>query len=561
MKRLLFLLIAVFLTMIPVAAFADSTLLDLTADQVTELLKVQIPTDTPVGEHWVEIQILDSNSKITNTKRVNFCIDDARVINWSDICLATPKAQPTKVIPVIKFHPKSPSEKAKETIAFLAIMTVLGSGVTSLQGVATSAARKVEESDALSQGAIVGIDVAEFAVMTRAARWGDRKKNWKNRFTSHINSKFSLFAFKTGRISPLASRIMQDGQHLRSMIGSFSWGIYPIALATAIISAGTTRFLAIPPSLLLVSILMIVGIVDSFAGFLAASIIFLGVLFTGNMTTKAQALTMVGLSALYFVPVLIASSIRPLRRLIDGVDSGWERITDYAIAGALTGFTISKMVSGLEGLSGRNFDIANHVNQLTLIGIGAVLLRLLLEDLASYLFPARLAANGFVTLQPNAAQRVFSLLFKIGFFILIAERFIGYSIALWVGTIMVFLPSVIGMAYGQKIKRAKTVGRWIPLGPLQLIIVILLGGILANVLHHYIPYSHRYVLVGFILFVIPAFLIGLLGLLADPEDAEGWRKGPVYKWIYRVGGVIVLIVIISLVAGADITANLINFLT
>jgi hypothetical protein len=57
------------------------------------------------------------------------------------------------------------------------------------------------------------------------------------------------------------------------------------------------------------------------------------------------------------------------------------------------------------------------------------------------------------------------------------------------------------------------------------------------------------------------FLFGRFGLLADPEDAEAWRKRPYYEWVYRFGGVLVFVAVIVLVKGTDITSNVVNFFT
>jgi hypothetical protein len=334
-----------------------------------------------------------------------------------------------------------------------------------------------------------------------------------------------------------------------------------VAAVTAIVAGISTNHLSAPPTLLLMAILLSIGVIDAFAGFVAATILFIGTVVTGNANDLGTLLTAFAIGTLAYAPGLIASSIRPLRRLITSADSVWERITDYLVTGALTGYTISLILSGINALNSQSFDIATNPTPLVLISIVAVFVRLALEDIALYLFPSRLRANAVHYAPPRTGQKFISLLFTSTLFVFVAERFVGFSITLALGTAIVFLPVLIKIMLGGRIRVSKAVGRWIPLGPLQLLLLVILNGLIAIILTQYIPDSHRYVVWSFILFAIPTFIIGLISLFANPEFAEEWRTTSVGRFIYRLGGVAVFIGLIFLVKGTNIATSIYNLFT
>jgi len=152
----------------------------------------------------------------------------------------------------------------------------------------------------------------------------------------------------------------------------------------------------------------------------------------GEFSTRAEILTSVGVAMLWFVPGLLASAFRPLRRQVDDARSLWERGTDYALAALLMGWAVQKMVLALPGLSGYRLGIADYANQIALSAVGVLVLRMIAEDVVTYSYPISLTRQEAEAKGLWTGQRTVVVLFKALVFNRTAEMFIGNSLELWI---------------------------------------------------------------------------------------------------------------------------------
>jgi len=340
-------------------------------------------------------------------KGILFCKELDGVIHWDNICpeLAAVQAQTALEAALTRDdlpgydpldHPKQTTNTA--IIAFAALTVVTGAGALATQ--LLDKPNPISTGDNESQGYLTGLSKGAALIATTQLGRGDKSRFWNKA----INQKMDNLVAKTGNrisgFSPLATRILSDGNYLRSLIGPFSLLIYPFAIGFGIFSSLSLHQEALPPSLGLILSMMVVGILDAFAGLLASAAFALSVLIGGHFTNLDSVLTVAGVCLLAFSPALLAGAFRPFRRSVWDFTSLWERGTDYLVASVLTGWVVQQIVLGLPGLSGLQLPLTIHARTIAISASGLVILRFALEDISTRLFPLRLVA-----LEPTYRER------------------------------------------------------------------------------------------------------------------------------------------------------------
>lgn len=541
MKKKLFVIAAILgLQILTLPSWAkDTVLIDRITQSEAEALDIQIPADVPAGHHVVDIEVSD-DSGIVSTQTLKFCKTSKGEIKWDDLC-------PGEFAP---FDPASdPVGTTGLAVAALSILGAVGGSITK------SSSENSKESDSdPEQSSLASIDSGELNSVQRRAGWGDRKKTWRAPFTNFTDSEFALAAVQFSRFSPLMHRVIIDGTYLRAMIGSISYLLYPAAFMVAAQALHNSGFRALPATLGLTLTGILIGLLDAYAGFFAAFLYFGGVLLSGNIDSRHSLLTTVGYVMLWFVPGLLASAFRPLRREVKDIPTLWERITDYALAALLMGWGVQKMVYALGGLSGLKVPLMDDANQLAVSAAVILVIRMLLEEFVTYGYPVRthkLHLNS-EALEVRPRHSTYVLIFKAALFNLTAELFIGNSLELWIGTLLFVLPAVIER-YTQYVPAAAFKGKFLPTGALKTVTMILLGTYLANVLSQQIEDPYTYLRSAFVVLTIPTVIIGAMYAMANSErDISFWQKSPATRYAYRALGVLVFILLFQIVKGADV---------
>ena len=408
-----------------------------------------------------------------------------------------------------------------------------------------------EESEDSEDLASVG--AGGLALIKRKDGWGDRSRTWRHKRTEGIDRSWRKFAESISSFSPLAARTFGDGSYLRAMIGSFSSILYPIAIALGVYALIDSDRQALPPATWIVIAIALLGTIDAAAGLIASSIFVLGVTFSGNIFSREEVLTVAGLSIIFFAPALLASAIRPIRRLISEVDDRWERITDYALVGLLSFWSLEKIVGALNGLSGLKLPISADAKQIAFIVAIAITIRVMMEDLATYAYPVRLEKVSPDYKDPSTFQQVISLEFKTFLFITLAIPFVGFNIQLALGTFFFLLPSILGLTVGDKYPKLPVIGRLLPKGALKIVAMVFIGSIFANWVEGLFESPEDFIPWSFALLAIPGLFLKFAGDFSEKPKYD-WRRTDMGRTVYRVGGIVIYILIVQMVRGVDITA-------
>jgi hypothetical protein len=538
---------------------ADTVLIDRITQSEAEELDIQIPPETPSGYHQIQIEVSDDVG-IVSAKTILFCKNLLGEIKWDNNC-------PDLVAAAEGFmQPYDPMDYPEETqstqVAAFALLGALAAGKAAggkSSGNSKDAAQQdgeesrddYEESEDSEDLASVG--AGGLALIKRKDGWGDRSKTWRIKRTDSVDLGWKRFAESISSFSPLAARTFGDGSYLRAMVGSLSTLLYPVALGLGIYALIDSDRQALPPATWIVIAIALLGTIDAAAGLLASATFVIGVAVSGNIFSREEVLTVAGLSIIFFAPALLASAIRPIRRLISGADDRWERITDYALVGLLSFWSLEKIVGALNGLSGLKLPISADARQIALIVAIAITLRVIMEDLATYAYPVRLEKVSPDYKDPSTFQQVISLEFKTFLFVSLAIPFVGFNIQLALGTFFFLLPSILGLTVGDRYPKLPVIGRILPKGALKIVAMVFIGSIFANWVEGLFEKPEDFIPWSFALLAIPGLFLKFAGDLSQ-KPKNDWRRTDFGRTVYRVGGIAIYILIVQMVRGVDLAA-------
>jgi hypothetical protein len=539
----------------------DTVIVDRVTQSEAEELDIQIPAETPPGFHQIQIEVSD-DAGIVSEKTVLFCKDLMGEIKWDNNC-------PDVVDTAEEFmQPYDPLENPEDTqstqVAAFALLGALATGgaAAGSRSSENSKDQNSEQDDPQSREDyeeseesedLASVGAGGLALIKRKDGWGDRSRTWRHKRTEGIDRSWRNLAESISSFSPLVARTFGDGSYLRAMTGSFSVFLYPIAVLFGTYALIDSDRQALPPATWIVIAIAILGTIDAAAGLLASAIFVLGVTVSGNIFSREEVLTVAGLSIIFFAPALLASAIRPIRRLISEVDDRWERITDYALVGLLSFWSLEKIVGALNGLSGLKLPISADARLIAFIVAIAITFRVIMEDLATYAYPVRLEKVSPDYKDPSKFQQVISLEFKTFLFVTLAIPFVGFNVQLLLGTFFFLLPSILGLTVGDKYPKLPVIGRILPKGALKIVAMVFIGTIFANWVETLFESPEDFIPWSFALLAIPGLLLKFAGDLSEKPKYD-WRRTDLGRTVYRVGGIVIYILIVQMVRGVDLAA-------
>lgn len=424
-----------------------------------------------------------------------------------------------------------------------------GSGTAGSSGVGTSGAgRRPDNADTQSWLA----DIADTSLTAGASAagsavllgWGDRQQTWRTPLSDRLDQGIARSARRLAQTSPLLLRLIDDGTYLRAMFGSFVGLLPMLGLVLGVLAVANVHGEAITPSLWLVAAVIVIGSLNALAGAAAVLAFAVGLLAMGGLSSVGGVRLLMGLCLIAFGPALVAAGTRPLRRSRDEQHNVWERVTDFVVVPLVAGFLVQGTVRALPGLAGLELPIAADAGLLALIAIAAMLLRMVLEEVAARGYPNRLNEIEFAELpQPVAAQRIAAILLRTLAFAFVSEAFIGAVWQLWVGVALFLLTQVLMLA-APSMPNSSVLFHLVPVGVPRFLLVLLasLGlATLATLLVGEGPDSSQW---AFVFLLLPGLVlagVGMFGREPEPGDTR-WYLRPGMRMWYRIGGVVLVAV-------------------
>ena len=553
-RTLLLAIIFLNLSVLPGFSAEQKVVIDRLTQSEAEDLEIEIPDDVPPGFHSITIEVYDDNGTVTQ-KDIEFCKDEKGVVQWDNKCpnlKVDEEGDPVVPVPVKEvktglqpYDPLSDPETTKglHLAAFAAL--------AALTSIKRNEKQDDEEQD---QESMQSVSSGALKLLKDEPGKGDLSKSWDNRFTDDTDFVFVSLAHRFNRFSPLLTRTVQDGNTIRAIIGSWASLLMPIGLILGIIAAVNTGGQALPPAWGLVALIMVVAIYDAFAGFIAGSVFFFAALLTGNITNRPELLTAIGVMVLFFAPALLASAFRPFRRLVLNQDDMWERITDYALGTLLTFWVITKMVAAMNGLARLELPITNYGTELAWIAAGLLLIRVALEDLAVEHYPMRLRALHVEIKKPSQNQKIRSLAFKIFVFFIMAAPFVGSTLNLVLGTLLFAIPQRTALSLEDNLPKKKL---YLPKGVFKTVVMIFVMALAANMIEGAFSTPAAFLKWSFVVMALPGFILHYLDAITDAPETD-WKTTENGRKIYRIGGVVIFVLMVLVVKGVDIASWLVG---
>jgi len=519
-------------------------------------LNLTIPSSTLPGFKSLEVKVAGAGQAET-FKKILFCKSINGTIHWTNICpdltamaaqSALNAAQHRSDLP--PYNPLSEPRKTTDVavVAFAALTAVTGAGALATKILNTNENPSTNQAGYMAQLSRGGV-IAASSLLGRGDKRTLRRKERKNRMDRVLLRSEQ----KISGISPLVTRIISDGNYLRSLVGPISYLLYPIAISLGWWGATSHQRQALPPTYALILAMMLVGVLDSLAGVVAALTFGLSIAIDGNINSLDSALTIMGVSLLVFSPALLAGAFRPFRRSVWNFSSLWERCTDYLLASILTGWVVQQLVLGLPGLAGLQLPTTIHARQIAIYAAALIVLRFAAEDLALLLFPKRLNDLEPEYRARSIFQQMLSTAFKVAIFGIIAGKFIGISAQLFIGIGLFALPLLMGI-FVDKFPKSAALQRWMPTGIIEMLTMTVVGFFLAGLIQHRYPDARTYVLISFILLSIPGLVLKLLTLFGIDGD-DTWKVSRYGSIVYRTLGIVALGILIYIIFSGILISN------
>jgi hypothetical protein len=472
---------------------ADTVLIDRLTSSEAEELNIDIPTDTPPGYHEVVIEVSDDTG-VVDQKVLTFCKDLDGNIDWASNCPNLVRmysedelASLTQRAELPTYDPAQEPEKSKDlavtAFAALAALSVAGASAAGQGGSSSNSSDNQDgknsegdsgdsSSENNEQDDLSSISAGDLDKVERGPGKGDLSNTWRHPGSLRSDALFAGLITNISRHLPLFARTLADGTYLRAMFGSLAPLTIVPGIALGAIAAFDTSGQALPPALWIVLAIIAIANLDALAGFAAGFVFTIGVFLSGNFASRDEILTVAGLYIIFYAPALLASAIRPLRRLANNRDDSWERVTDYALGLLLSGWTMSKLIGGLNALAGVQLLITFHAKEIAWWTAVFVLIRMMLEDFASYNYPERINAVSGELKSQDTIHKIISLELKIFVFVELAMPFVGFNIKLLLGTILMAAPTVIGLTIGKKLPKTSILYRLMPTGAFKIVAMV-----------------------------------------------------------------------------------------
>lgn len=466
---------------------------------------------------------------------------------------APPVTEPPAPTPVAKNAPPFEPVRALDDPAGVVELATTGVAVLAVASAASAAAARAGSSaGGASRGGerteerseLGSITVAGIAVETQGQARGDASRLWRWPGTATVDRWSASWTVGLGSRLPLVSRLVADGSALRAIFGGATALLPALGVVFGVWAVIDTSGIAMPPTYALMVAIVLLGVLDAFAGALAFVVYALGVVFSGGIIDVDSIRALMGIGVLCFAPGLIASAFRAIRRTpaADG-DELWERLVDFPVVALLAGMTAQAMVWGLNGVAGVDFPFGYEANSVAILVIAAMLVKLIIEESATRWFPARLAlVSPSDVPEPSTARQSVTVVSKTAVYVFVVVAILGNVWQLWVAAAMFALPQILGLL-GDRLPNSPVVWRLVPLGVPSLVMYFLVGTYSGIWIESWLGETADYARTSFVFITLPFLVIGVLYLIGrEPKEEEvRWCYRPRYRWVYRIGGIAMLI--------------------
>ncbi|GAA2337067.1 MBG domain-containing protein [Dactylosporangium salmoneum] len=500
-----------------------------------------VPASLPVGEHTLQVNGLTADGQ-QRSLAVGLVLVDvpATPTPAASGPATTAPAEPSDVQavpsgPVRTTAPAPPAssdplDRLPKYVPAAHAAAVLNTGVAGFTLLAVSAgagAGAATHKTSRRKGGKISSGSSKFF----KERWdgtgpGDRSFTWRLLPSGWLDRLSLALPQRVAPYSPLIARILGDGSYLRSMFGVGWWAVPAAGAVLGAVAAVQSHGSPLPSAGIMLA-LVVLGILDAFAGLAAAVVFFASVVASGGVTSADGLRLLLGVCAMWFAFALLAGVVRPFRRPpAERALDWWTRGADVLIASLMGGWAVQKAVGALSGLAGHHLPIASSADRIALAALATIAGRIVLETVAAWAYPQRLCEVRPEKLpKPGTVQRLTAIGLRTAVFVFVSVSFLGAPWQLWVGTVLFIVPQVLSV-YEDKFPNQPKLFRVLPKRIVKTVFMMLVGTVASLVLAKLIHDPESRIVNGFILLTLPGLafsLIELFGREGETKD-QSWPR-------------------------------------
>jgi len=408
-------------------------------------------------------------------------------------------------------------------------------------------------SDNVTDDEIESLETSHDTFLSEDQAWGDKLSLWGHKYITIWDAWLPKATIRTARFSPFVSKSLNDGSYLRAGTGTF-WGLLPII---SIVFAFWGLFTSVgpvgEPGASGLTGVMVIGVFDIFSGVIGISVLILGYLFleasSNDIGAFADLRFVFGLFSLACGPAILATSIRTIRKPAARKNNEWwDRVVDLTVGSFIAGWMTLILIAVLAQYASTGLKFETMNNKIAVIVAISFIGRIVLEEVVARNFTGRLnRLNPTVVPDQQSGMKWTALAVRALITVFLSVAFIGNCWQLWAGVTLFSLPSLIN-EFQDRFPSKPKVNRYIPqqtptLTIVELCIMGILGILLAT-----IGAGPSMIRTGFMLFAIPPIIIAVTSAVGR-ETIDGkstWYLDPSFSRSYRLGGIVILLVLIYL---------------
>jgi hypothetical protein len=216
------------------------------------------------------------------------------------------------------------------------------------------------------------------------------------------------------------------------------------------------------------------------------------------------------------------------------------------------------LVAALPGLSKLELPIVENASQIGVIAGLSVATRLLLEEIAWYLYPVRLAKLTTPLKKAGLVQDFRGILFKTGIFYLLAEPFIGFNKYLLVGCGIFIIPQLLGLI-SNKLPKFSILDQINPRGAFKIVFLSMISVLAVNYLKTLDLSPADFILTSFVFLPLPALFFILLDTFSGERKIDVTTNSK-FRYFYRISGLLILGLLVLIVLGKEPIAEVKGFI-
>jgi hypothetical protein len=131
-----------------------------------------------------------------------------------------------------------------------------------------------------------------------------------------------------------------------------------------------------------------------------------------------------------------------------------------------------------------------------------------------------------------------------------AAPFVGSTLNLVLGTLIFAIPQITSLSLEDNLPKKKL---YLPKGVFKTVVMIFVMALASNLIEGAFSSPEAFLKWSFVVMALPGFFLHYLDAITDAPESD-WKTTEKGRMIYRVGGVIVFVLMVLVVQGVDLAS-------